>query len=164
LIFGKYSGDVSVIIALVLAVVTIIKNYIDNKRANESQNPIFKVDKIQSFERGKYMLMIKNIRDNYCVIKNVSSSNEKVKCRYEGVMELEMKENRGGEITKEKIYKGHSIEMEILSNDRIKVYLDITGVSITGRKIIVRTPTIEFYNFHKVTPSIQDRFLEFIKK
>ncbi|GAB3051504.1 hypothetical protein [Virgibacillus ainsalahensis] len=160
---GEIAASISVIISLVLAVSTVVKNHKDNKRAIETQTPVFKIEKIQSFAFGSYTLLIRNVRDNFFVINNVTASDNRVNCEYAGVFEITVNQIGSGEAAT-KIYKGHAINIHINSGDDFDVSFNIEGVTISNRTFVVQTPEIRFKGKMKQNISIQDRFLKFIKK
>lgn len=159
MIFGKWGADISVLTALVISIITVLKYFTDRKKSRELETPVFIIEKIESFEKGKFTLLIRNINDNYFVIKNVQSNNKNATCKYSGVCEIHEKSNDD-----KQIYKGHTLEININSPEEFVVAFDITGITISNRKFIVRTPEKRFSNYIKRTMSIQDRYLEFIKK
>ncbi|RFA37049.1 hypothetical protein CAI16_02960 [Virgibacillus dokdonensis] len=160
--FVEITAGISVVISFVLAISTVVKNYKDNKRSLETQTPIFKVEKIQSFSNAKHLLLIRNVNDNFFVIKNVKSNDYRAECNYEGVIRIEQKKLKSE--SERHTFKGHCIEIKINSDDKLKVSFDIEGLTISGRKFIVRTPELTFSKRLNKTISIQDRYLEFIKK
>lgn len=163
LIFKEWGAGVSILIALVLAIITVIKTYKDYKRAIELQTPVFVIEKMQSFGTAKYTLLIRNINDNYFVIKKVRSSDSRAECEYVGVFGIDVKRKKDGEVIKES-YKGHNIEVFINSPEVFETHFEIEGITFSNRKFIVCTLDIKFKNHLKQTDSVQDRYLEFIKK
>ncbi|WHX25117.1 hypothetical protein QNH47_13165 [Virgibacillus halodenitrificans] len=160
---GEITASISVIISLVLAVSTVLKHKKDNIRAIETQTPVFKIERIQSFAFGSYTLLIRNVKDNFFVINNVTASDNRVDCEYTGVFEITVNQIDSGEPAT-KIYKGHAINIHINSSDDFAVSFNIEGVTISNRIFVVQTPIINFKDKMKQNVSIQDRFLKFIKK
>ena len=72
MIFGKWGADISVLTALVISIITVLKYFTDRKKSRELETPVFIIEKIESFEKGKFTLLIRNINDNYFGIKKCS--------------------------------------------------------------------------------------------
>ncbi|CDQ41491.1 hypothetical protein [Virgibacillus salexigens] len=161
--YVEITAGISVIISLVLAGSTVVKNHRDNKRALETQLPIFKIEKAETFVLGRYDLLIRNVKDNFFVIKNVSADDNRVTCEYAGVFEIQYNQVGQGS-SPSQLYKGHNIVIDINSIEDFEVSFNIEGVTISGRKFTVQTPKIKFKNKKIQNVSLQDRYLEVIKK
>src|SRR5699024_2003750 len=136
--------------------------WMNNKREKEKHIPVFVINKVTKFPHH-YSIQLKNVKNNYVVIKEVYSNTDNIKVSYKGVMDTVVDKKRSGEVTATQMYKGHAIDVIIVSRNEFNEQIFIEGIDFTGNEFKVCTPVINFENGRKIT-YLQDRFLEFIKK
>ncbi|PIC82089.1 hypothetical protein CSV73_14275 [Sporosarcina sp. P1] len=143
------------LIATAISLVTFLTNY---KREKEKYIPVFLINKITDFG-SSYTFQLKNIKDNYVVIKKVYSTSKNLQVEYQGVMDVEIISGKI-EKTKER-FRGDTLKVKVLSQESFEAQIYVEGIDFAGKKFKVCTPCMKFTRGKKMT-NIESRYLEYV--
>lgn len=158
-----WSAIISVGIALILGIISVLNFIIERYRNIELKMPVFIIEKVQTFNGGKVILLIRNTNDNYFIIKKAYSDNNQIEVNYKGVYTVEVEKQRLGNQNRS-TYKGHAVEIIPYNNKKQLCSIFISGINLNGRKFIVKSPDIGLVKGKVANTAIQDCYLEFVKK
>lgn len=149
----------SILIAFIATLISLVTFWLNYKREKDKHVPVFIINKVTEFNHHTTIQM-KNTKENYSVIKDVCSTDERIQVIYQGVMDVVTEKKKGNEVVSSKEYRGHTIDVIILSQEEFEAKIYVKGVDYSGKIFKVCTPNIQFKNGNKIT-NIQHRYLEF---